>query len=431
MKVLLANSSFGGGGITTYAHELVKCLSQDYELIVVLGDDSLRPITIPGVTVLHYDTEDISKENALFFIKLVNEEVRPDLIISSFGLIIPIIAPYLNDNIRVLTVSHSGKFLSSEYSAINHKYIDNIIAASSGFNKEYLERRFHIKDKSKVKVIYNFKAADSELESFRLTKKDNNPISIVYAGGWFPVKNPDLVLKVLRGLLDTNLQFKFYWTGGTWIPLVYKKAFRWIKLKDIRQLVQKDDRVVFTGKIKSKLEFDELIASSNILISPSHNEGCSMLLLEALRSGSICVVADYPNSNREIVEKGNCGFVVNHKKPKDFVQIISEIISNPEKYTCYYENAYNTYQNILSYPVWKSGLDELFAERINHHPRKDNISMLRVSYDIFRLKTMIKLNPIRRFKYTIKSLGSYFAQYIKMRIRGEFSTSNSMMNNNY
>ena len=236
-----------------------------------------------------------------------------------------------------------------------------------------------------------------------------------------PMKNPDLVLKVLCELLKTDLSFKFYWTGETKIPFVHKKPFnRIIKLQDIRQFVPEDERVEFVGRLASKSEFDELLASSNILLSPSRNEGCSMLLLEALRSGTICIVGDYKNGNREIIENGKCGFIVNHRKPKEFVKIITDIIHNQEKYVGYYDNAYQTYQDKHSYSVWKSQFDGLLAEKVNHHPRKNKVSIMRISYDIFRFKKMIKFNPIRRFRYTLKSLGNYFFQYVGMRLKGVF-----------
>ena len=428
MKVLLVNSPFRGGGITTYANELIKCLSKDHDLTVVLPDDSLRPITIPGVSVLHYDTQELSRENALFFIKLINEDLKPELVISSFGLITSIIVPYLDDNIRVITVSHSGKFVSSENSALNHKYVDNIIAASSEYNKNYLERVFHIKDKSKIKVIYNFMASNPELEDCRFVKRNNETVKIIYSGGWFPGKNPDLVLKVLYELLKTDLDFKFYWTGETKLPLIRKWLYKIVKVNDVRQFVKKDDRVVFTGRIPSKTEFDRLMASSNVLISPSRNEGSSMLVIEALRSGTICVVGDYPHGNREIIEKGKCGFVVDHRKPKEFASIITDIIRNNKNYRSYYDNAYDTYLSLLTYPVWKKSLDELILGRANHCQRRKSIRMGRISYDIFRMKMLFKMTSLRRlFQYTLKSLNGFYTQFIKMKVKGEFPSDNHNM----
>ena len=155
MKVLLANSSFGGGGITTYAHELINCLTEDYELTVLLNDDSKYPINNPKANILHYDCDLLTVENARIFIHLINEEIKPDILICSNALIISVIAPFLLDSIKVFAISHSGKLFRSDYAAINHKYIDGIIAASSDYNKAYLHHRFKV-PMDKMDVIYNF-----------------------------------------------------------------------------------------------------------------------------------------------------------------------------------------------------------------------------------------------------------------------------------
>ncbi len=112
MKVLLVNSPFGGGGITTFANQLIACLSGDTELTVVLGDDKKAPITNPLVKVIYHDTMSLTVDNAMYFVDLINNIEKPDVVIVSTAIIIPIIVPYLNDNIRVMTVSHSGRFFS-------------------------------------------------------------------------------------------------------------------------------------------------------------------------------------------------------------------------------------------------------------------------------------------------------------------------------
>lgn len=432
MKILLANSAFGGGGVTAFAEQLIKCLSREHELTVVLRDDSLRPIKAPGVKVIYHDAGKLTKENALLFLKLINEEIRPDLVISSLGMIIPVIAPFIDDRIRVMTVSHSGKYFNSEYTTLNHSYIDNIIAASSDFNKRHLERRFHIRDKEKVKVIYNFMASNPELEACRETKKNNDPFGIVFAGGGrSAAKNPDFVLKVLLELLKTDLDFRFYWTGNTMLPLMHVGLLKKMKTRDIRQFVPRDKRVVFPGKIASKGEFDRLIASANILVTPSRNEGCSMLLLEALRSGAICVVCDYPHGNREIVEKGRCGFVINRKHPEDASRKIAEVIAHREEYLPYYDRAYDTYQSMLSYGVWSSSLAQLIAGGSRHEQRLKTISESRLAHDIRKMNRMKKNSSVRRFfQITIPCLRSFFFLYLRMKLMGEFPKTENKMETN-
>lgn len=385
MKILLANSPFGGGGITTYAVQLIKCLSADSDLTVVLSDDKIAPIEDNKVKVLYYDTKLLTIRNARFFINLINNEIKPEVVIASAAPIIPIIAPFLNDNIKVITVSHSGKFYHSDYSALNNQFVDKIIAASSDYNKRYLERKFKIYDKQKIDVIYNFLDGNKDLEGLRFIKKTQTPIKIVYAGGASVHKSPELVAQIVYELLKTKLDFRFYWMGKPTIPLT-TTIMRHSKLKSIKQLFPEDSRLVFPGFIPSKKDFDNLLGGANIMLAPSHNEGCSMALLEGHRAGSIFIVSDYGNSNSEIVRKGNSGFVLNHSDVNEFVEVIKGIIENPKDYEYLYENSHNTFITYLSYGVWKNKIFSAINNSLNHKRRHSHISNVALFFNIVRMK---------------------------------------------
>lgn len=411
LKVLLANSSFGSGGVTTFANQLISCLSADTELTVVLGDDKKAPITDPRVKVLFHDTKLLTLDNALFFIDLINNVIKPDIVLASAGIIIPVIAPYLNDNIRVMTFSHSGRFFYTKYCAVNYQYLDCIIAASSTYNKKYIESHFHIKDKEKIKVIYNFVADDEKLENLRFAKKDQRPIIIVYAGATSIHKSPDLVAKIVSRLLSTDLDFRFYWTGKTGIPLVSTR-FKQSKLRSVKQLFPEDKRLIFPGRIPAKEDYDLLLGRANIFLAPSKNEGCSMATLEAHRSGSILIVADYKNSNREIVESYGSGFVVDHNDVDGFVSIIKEIISNHSSYYHIYEDSHRAFKDALSYNIWKEKIFQVINSDSKHKPRKKDVSKLRISLDIMKMKWLESSSSIERFLcFSLPSYLSFRKQY--------------------
>ncbi len=415
MKILLANSPFGGGGITTYATQLIECLSRDAELTVVVSHDKRAPITNPNVTVIYRDTEDLSIQNALYFIDLINNQIRPDIVLVSAARILPVIIPFLSNSIKVITVSHSGKYYYSEYCAINNKYIDRIIAASSDYNKKFLERKYSIKNPRKIKVIYNFLDGDEELESIRFSKPNQRPIRIVYAGGASVHKSPDLVAKVVTELLKTDLDFVFYWMGKPIIPLT-TTVFKRSKLKSVKQLMPEDKRLIFPGYIPSKRDFDKLIGSANIIIAPSNNEGCSMALLEGHRAGSIYIVADYGNSNREIVSKGNSGFVINHKRVDEFVSLISKIISHPEEYKHLYENSHATFKDYLTYSTWKESIMEVLNSPLNHKKRKKQVNRISLLIGAFKIRWIEIFGLIEGFfKQTLPSYISFRIQYNKYK----------------
>ncbi len=385
MKVLLANSPFSGGGITTYATQLIACLSEDTELSVVVAHDKKAPIKNERVKVYYYDTQALTVKNALFFIDFINNLVKPDVVIASAACIIPVIAPYIDEHIKIITVSHSGRYFHSEYSVINNAYVDHIIAASSDYNKAFLEKKYHIADKEKIKVIYNFLDRSEDLENLRLKKINQQPFTIIYANGGSVHKSPDLVAMIVTELLNTNLDFRFYWMGKPIIPLT-TTLFKRSKLKSAKQLFPKDERLVFPGYFLDKNEFDKFLGSANVMLAPSNNEGCSMALLEGHRSGSIFIVADYENSNREIVSKGKSGFVIDRNDVKRFVEVIRDMITNRRKYDDYYERSHQTYVDYLTYPVWRKKIFEVIGLTANHKVRKKKAGKVGIYIGLLKMR---------------------------------------------
>lgn len=407
MKILLANSNFGGGGITTYAHELIENFSKTHELSVMIGDDSKAPITVPGVKIYRYDCSNLSVENAKTIIQVINEEIKPDIVLASAARIIPAVAPYIDDDIKVITVGHSGKYFDSEYSTINHQYLDLIIGASSLYNKEYLKNRFHIADQ-KIKVVYNFETEYPNSNEIREQKKHSETITIVFAGAAGADKGAEIVLKVLLKLIKTDWPFKFYWIGNPVVPLSSYLSF--FGLKNVMQLVPNDNRVEFTGRISSREELLNIVSKSNVYFAPSKNEGSSMALIEALRVGCIALVSDYPNSNREVIEYKEAGFVIPHKDIDQFVNKIGNIIHHHDQYAAYYDNAYQTYRDLLNYDVWTRNInDTVINTPLSHKPRIKHYDDSMIKRQLARMKRLKKRCQVE--KSLELSLKTYFSMW--------------------
>mgnify|MGYP003293138250 CR=1 FL=1 len=380
MKILLCSSSFGGGGITSYAHELIENYSISNDFYVMLGNDEKNPIKNKNVKVLYYNMSDITISNLKKVLKVINEEVRPDLIINSFAKAISLLAPYLNDNIKLITVSHSLKYIEAELAGMNSKYVDSIIALSH-FGKEYIKKRFSIKEE-KISVIYNFVGEHPEAKKYCNFKKENRTINIVYPGGCAGSKSPEIVIRVLRELQKTNLNFKFYWLGGNYIHL--SRHFPFLGINDIREFVKEDNRIVFTGKVPRE-EAEEIISKANIFFSPSRREGCPMSLIEAIRVGAISIVSDFPIANKEIIKDGVNGYVIPRKDINGFVERITDVIRNHEKYAHIYEASYKSYKEGLCFENWKEQMDEIIGNTPkSHNKRCEKISGMALRMDALK-----------------------------------------------
>lgn len=362
MRILLASSSFHGGGITSYALELINCYAADHDFYLMIKDTNgfFDEKTFPNI--IHADMNNLSTTNANNVAHIINK-LNPDVLIVSFACVVGLILPFLNNNIRIITVSHSLRYNESDLAAFNAPYIDQVIALSH-YNKVYLREKFRIKEDKKIQVIYNCIKPTTNGPSVTEKKASTHEPVIVFAGGGAPTKCPELVHSVLVDLLKTPAPFCFYWLGNTNPPLK-KLQF----LKKIEQLVPDDPRVIFTGKIP-RSEATTILNQANIILIPSRREGCPMTLIEAMSAGVIVVTSDYENGCREIVESAKCGTILPHKNAKEFTRTLLDIIGNPTAYDYCYDAAKEYFEEKLSYATWKENMDALIHETtLQHTPR--------------------------------------------------------------
>lgn len=383
MKILFATSSFGGGGITSYAHEVINNFSKDNDFSVLIGDDKVSPITTPGVKIYKYECRDLSVNNALAVIDVINNEIRPDLILSNNAWIISLVAKYLDNNIKIVTLSHSLRYEEADMAAIAYKYVDKVIAASSIYNKEYLKKRFSI-DGEKIDIILNFVEELPDAEVWRRKKIENtSPCLIAFPGGASGSKSPDIVLKIALELAKTDLNFVLNWNKKTQIT---GKNLGFLNIRDIKDFIS-DERIKFLGRLPTRQDAIDLISSAHIFLAPSRREGCPIALLEAMRAGTIPLVADFDVANKEMIKDGYNGFIIGHNDIQGWVNRIRDIVENPHKYDSIYENSYNSFKELYTYPVWKKNMEKALSECQNNHTlRKKKVSKIELTFKIMYYK---------------------------------------------
>ena len=392
MKILLATSTITPrAGISAYNRELCRVLSETnimhlmcYEKIKEYADCE-KTISLPCFSLKYI--RDVER-----LLRVINDECY-DLIINSNSKIMALISPYINRGTKIITVSHSLRYTESDIAAFNASYVDGIVALSS-YNKEYLEKKFAIKNNNKVRVIYNFVLPYESADIIRTTKKNNQKINIVFAGGTASSKSPELVIRVLNRLLKTDLDFKFFFLGVKTPPLKSIQPF-----KSIESIIPSDQRVEMPGKVPTE-EARKIFAECNVFLAPSRREGCPMALLEALRVGTIPIVADYNIANRELIENEISGYVINHKNIDEFVKRIIDIIMHHESYSSIYDNSYKLYQEKLTYEVWYAKMTKLIYDNDNweyNHFRRQKFSRIHYCIDSFKFSLMNFFNKIHLF----------------------------------
>ena len=407
MKILLATSSVTpNAGIPSFNRELCRLLNVENEMHLLVDEniESYRGYakiySITGINI--YNFEDASE----LLNKLQVENY--DVIINSNSHIMSLLAAFVDDKTRLITVSHSLGTMDCDNAAFNNEYIDNIIALSSSC-KDYISHRFGIKNNDKIKVVFNSVADNPEAEAMKKSKMAADKVKIVFAGGSAASKSPDLVVPIVHKLCKTDLPFEFYWLGITTPPLKKFQPF-----DDIRQVLPEDERVIVAGLIPQQ-KAAEIIASCNVFLAPSRREGFPMALLEAMRIGCIPVVSDFKIANQEIIRNGINGYVIPHKDVKAFVDRLSDIVKNHENYKRVYEESYKTFIEELSFPVWRKHIHSVIIENSATHKQRTAITKSAFRKVVWRFKMLKKCNLIENhMKEVLPCAIKFYMYYTKL-----------------
>ena len=405
MKILLATSSVTpNAGIPSFNRELCNLLNKENEMHLLVDENIhsytgyIKIFTTFGINIYKY-------EDAFKLLILLLKE-RYDVVINSNSHIMSLLAAFIDDKTRLITVSHSLGTMDCDNAAFNNKYVDSIIALSSSC-RAYISKRFGINSDKKIKVVFNSVAENLKADLLRNAKKTADKIKIVFAGGSAASKSPDLVVPIVHDLCKFEIPFEFYWLGITSPPLKRIQPF-----DDIRLVLPKDNRIIVTGLIPQK-KAAEIIATCNVFLAPSRREGFPMALLEAMRIGCIPVVSDYKIANQEIIQDGKNGFVISHKDTKAFVDRIVDITKNHANYYNIYEESYKTFVDILSFPVWRKHIQEVIADSSTSHKQRKPMTQFVFKKVVWRFKLLDKYNFIENHIKEVLPCAIKFFKYYK------------------
>lgn len=368
MKLLLATSSFktGYGGIASYAHDFINALGEIFDITVLTGDYEM---TIPNKCkdVQHYNFSKICKSNAVNLYNLINS-IKPDIIINSNVTLISIISRFLDNNIKIISISHFVNGPLAWSAGINAHYIDNIIVLSS-YGKDYIDKKYHIKD-SKTKIVLNYVENKCIIND---NKTEREVLNIVYPGGCSYKKSAEIVCHAILKLLQTDLNFHLYWLGKTKIA---GENIPIIQIKDISDILPtNDNRIKHIGQIE-RSSAKEIIGNANIFLLPSRGEGFPISLAEAMSNSCIPIISDAKHGSLDIIKNNINGLIIKQGNIKELFNIIVKILSNHNNYSSIYENSRKTYNKLLSKEVWTKNMIKILNNNNCHRNRYTNFCTL-------------------------------------------------------
>lgn len=351
-KLVLITSSFktGKGGIASYANDFVSAFFDKFQILVITGD-YIKPSHNNDFRIEQFDLNKVDFINARMLLNLIKIE-KPSIIINSDSVLFPCILPFIQSNIKVISISHFFNGILAKKAGYNSKYLNNIIALST-YGKLYIERYYKIKDLSKTVVVYNFLHGSDNKNIDH--KKDRKILKIVYPGGVAIHKEPIVVAKALYKLLLTKYDFEFYWLGN---PMIVGAGWKFVQLKSIIQFFPDDYRIKKMGRVE-RAESIEIIKAANIFLLPSKGEGCPISLVEAMKYSCVPIISNARHGSLDIIQDNISGLIIPQGNYKLLYEKIVDIIQNHQKYMELYDNSKKRFDTILEKSVWMEKMQNL------------------------------------------------------------------------
>jgi len=164
----------------------------------------------------------------------------------------------------------------------------------------------------------------TEIEHFtpKTFKRSNvKTLTIFCSRSWEPIYGVDVLAKAFVKVASVNPNVNLILLGG---------GSQGAKIRQILMNGGVLERVHFGGQVGQK-DLPRWYHMSDLYISPSHVDGSSVTLMEALASGLPCLVSDIPG-NREWIEEGINGWLFRDGDVDDLAAKILYAIQNRKSF---------------------------------------------------------------------------------------------------
>jgi glycosyltransferase involved in cell wall biosynthesis len=220
------------------------------------------------------------------------------------------------------------------------------IITVSNSNKELICQNWDIAPEKRpfIYVVYN---CIIESESNVPAAVKTGQQYIITLGHVIHYKNPSLWLEVAKMVTSVRDDVHFLWLGEG--PL-------W---NDFVSATRETERITFPGPVTDPHNY---LRSAIIYYQPSLFETHGIAVVEAMYNCLPCVVSDTGGLPESVQQQYN-GFVVDRADKNEHAAALLSLIDHPELRKQYGINAYQKYQELFSFKVFKSKMDAVYFNK--------------------------------------------------------------------
>lgn len=322
IKVLFIISNLPQGGAENQFIQLIKGIDKKkFDVSVVLyayqKEAFFRNIfLIPEISIL------TNKLRHSFFIFKIIEAIHYinnllnnnsfDIIYTSLfmnGLLLRMAAPKKYKNKIIAGMRTSINYYPKIYRIFekflikNSFLIFNSISALKGF-KTIIKKKYH----NRLFVVYNGFSFETRISIPK--KTESNTLFIGGLGRQSSQKNFIQLARVFNKINNDNIKLILQGDAHDETEKIKSELDTGLKTFEIR---------------KPDIDIDNFFEEINILVIPSHYEGCPNVLFESMIRKTICIISDGANSD-DFISDGYSGFVYD-SSDKDLLSTLKSVIS--------------------------------------------------------------------------------------------------------
>jgi L-malate glycosyltransferase len=188
----------------------------------------------------------------------------------------------------------------------------------------------------------------TDIEHFtpkNFTRSNHQPFTLFCSRTWEPIYGVDVLAKAFVKAASANPDVNLILLGG---------GSQGAKIRQILTSGNVMERVHFGGHVAQK-DLPRWYHMADLYISPSHVDGSSVTLMEALASGLPCLVSDIPG-NQEWIEEGVNGWLFRDANVDDLAGKILNAMKNRDSFPKIGEAARRTAEQKAD---WKKNFGKL------------------------------------------------------------------------
>ena len=171
-----------------------------------------------------------------------------------------------------------------------------------------------------VEKFLHAKASDSVVKELGIAPHE----IVITSNGVFPRKAPDIFLRAAAEVVSkTNKAVRFLLVG----PPLPEHLEYYEEMKKLASTLGIEKQVTFTGL---RMDMPEILARTDIFVSPSRNEAQPNIINEALVSGTPVIASDVGDC-RLMLRNGAFGELVPPDNPSALAQAILDMLENMEE----------------------------------------------------------------------------------------------------